>query len=151
MNKALSILFSSLLFCNIAQAESSLPECQGSNFPTWTNCYGKVGPLPISDDIYAGEWKGGKYHGQGIIEHPDGTKYIGKWKDGLPHGKGTLTESGGNMLGNGKMARDMDRELTQCQMDQNMLDNGKIVYQMEKAPIHLLMDCLLYTSPSPRD
>ena len=47
INKILGSLFSVLLFCNLAQAESSLPKCQGSNFPTWTNCYGKAGPLPI--------------------------------------------------------------------------------------------------------
>ena len=67
-NKVLGALFSGLLFCSIAEAESSLPACQGSNFPTWTNCYGKAGPLPISGDIYNGEWKDGKYHGQGTIE-----------------------------------------------------------------------------------
>ena len=91
MDKVLSTLFSCLLFCTIAQAESSLPRCQGSNFPTWTNCYGEVGPLPISGDIYAGEWKAGKYHGQGTIKYSDGTKYVGKWKDSLPNGQGTLT------------------------------------------------------------
>ena len=94
--KILGALFSGLLFCNIVQAESSLPECQGSNFPIWTNCYGKVGPLPMSGDIYVGEWKTGKYHGQGTIEYSDGTKYVGKWKDGLPNGQGTLTDSSGN-------------------------------------------------------
>ena len=73
-NKVLGTLFLGLLFCNIAQAESLFPACQGSNFPTWTNCYGKVGPLPISGDIYDGEWKDGKYHGQGTIEYSDGTK-----------------------------------------------------------------------------
>ena len=96
MNKFLGALFSGLLFCGILQAESSLPGCQGSNFPTWTNCYGEVGPLPISGDVYAGEWKVGKYHGQGTIEYPDGTKYVGTWKNGLPNGKGTLTDSSGN-------------------------------------------------------
>ena len=96
INTIRCVLFSGLLFCNIAQAESSLPRCQGSNFPTWTNCYGKVDPLPISGDIYAGEWKAGKYHGQGVIEYSDGTKYAGKWQDGLPNGQGTLTDSSGN-------------------------------------------------------
>ncbi len=43
MNKFLGALFSGLLFCGILQAESSLPGCQGSNFPTWTNCYGVEG------------------------------------------------------------------------------------------------------------
>ena len=95
-SKVLVALFSGLLFCNIAQAESSLSGCQGDNFPTWTNCYGKVGPLPISGDIYDGEWKTGKYEGQGTIKYSDGTKYAGKWKEGLPNGQGTLTDSNGN-------------------------------------------------------
>ena len=95
-NKVLGTLFSSLLLYNIAQAESSLPACQGSSFPTWTNCYGKVGPLPLSGDIYDGEWKTGKYEGQGTIQYSDGTKYVGKWKEGLPNGQGTLTDSNGN-------------------------------------------------------
>ena len=95
-NKVLGTLFLGLMFCNIVQAESSLPECQGSSFPTWTSCYGEVGPLPISGDIYAGEWKVGKYHGEGIIEYSDGTKYVGTWKNGLPNGHGTLTDSIGN-------------------------------------------------------
>ena len=97
MNKVLGTLFSGLLFCSIVQAESSLPECQGGNFPTWTNCYGEVGPLPISGDIYAGEWKDGKYYGQGTIKYSDETKYVGLWEGGLPNGQGTFTDSNGNM------------------------------------------------------
>ena len=31
---------------------------------------------------YEGEYKDGKYHGQGISRYPDGSKYEGKWKDG---------------------------------------------------------------------
>ena len=81
MNKVIGTLFSGLLFCNMVQAESSLPECQGDNYPTWTNCYGKVGPLPISGDIYAGEWKVGKYHGQGTYTWADGTVMKGIWKN----------------------------------------------------------------------
>ena len=97
MNKVLGALFLSLLFCNIAQAESSLPVCQGGNFPTWTSCYGKVGPLPISGDIYDGEWKAGKYHGQGTIKYSEGTKYVGKWKKGKRHGKGIFTHVDGKI------------------------------------------------------
>ena len=41
-----------------------------------------------------------------------------------------------------KMARDTDRELTQCQMAQITPDNGKVVCQMEKAFIYLLMEKL---------
>jgi len=93
IKKVIGGLFLCLLFCNVAQTKSSLPECQGTSFPTWTSCYGKVGPLPISRDIYAGEWKNGKYHGQGAIEYLDGTKYVGQWNDGLPNGQGTLIDS----------------------------------------------------------
>ena len=96
MNYITSVLFSSLVFCSIVQAESLLPECQGGNFPTWTDCYGKVGPLPITNDIYAGEWRSGKYHGQGTIEYSDGTIYAGEWENSLPNGQGTLTDSSGN-------------------------------------------------------
>ena len=96
IKKTLGILFIILLLSIKVQAESSLPRCEGSNFPTWTDCYGKVGPLPISGDIYDGEWKSGNFHGNGIIEYSDGTKYDGEWKEGLPNGKGVLTDSNGN-------------------------------------------------------
>jgi len=44
---------------------------------------------------YEGEYKDGKYHGQGISSYPDGSKYEGKWKDGKKHGQGTETLSSG--------------------------------------------------------
>ena len=100
IKKVIGVLFLFSLFCSIAQTESSLPKCQGTNFPTWTSCYGKVGPLPISGDIYVGEWKNGKYHGQGTIEYSDETKYIGQWNEGLPNGQGTLVDfSGAKYIG----------------------------------------------------
>ena len=79
MDRFVFALLLGLLFCNMARTESLLPRCQGDNFPTWTVCYGEVGPLPISGDIYAGEWKKGTYHGQGTIKYSDGTKYVGHW------------------------------------------------------------------------
>tara|TARA_B100001105_G_scaffold223578_1_gene192214 strand:- start:63 stop:659 length:597 start_codon:yes stop_codon:yes gene_type:complete len=39
---------------------------------------------------YVGEWKDGKYHGQGTYTWPDGKKYVGEWKDGKYHGPGTI-------------------------------------------------------------
>ena len=81
-SKILGLLFLVLLFCNLVQAESLLSECQGNNFPTWTSCYGKVGPLPISGDIYSGEWKDGKYHGQGTYTGTEGTVMKGIWENG---------------------------------------------------------------------
>ena len=36
-----------------------------------------------------GEWKDGKYHGQGTYTFKDGSKYVGEWKDDKYHGQGT--------------------------------------------------------------
>ena len=44
---------------------------------------------------YEGEYKDGKYHGQGTYTWSDGTKYVGEWKDGVFHGQGTLTSQDG--------------------------------------------------------
>ena len=33
-------LFLCLMFHEIAQTESSLPECEGKNYTQWTNCFG---------------------------------------------------------------------------------------------------------------
>ena len=42
---------------------------------------------------YEGEWKNGKYHGQGKLTIGkgifEGDKYEGDWKDGKQHGQGT--------------------------------------------------------------
>ena len=41
---------------------------------------------------YVGEYKDGKFHGQGTATHPEhGSKYVGEWKDGEMHGQGTYT------------------------------------------------------------
>ena len=97
IGEILLVLLLSLFCYDMARGKSLLPSCQGNNFPTWTNCHGKVGPLPISGDIYDGEWKDGKYHGKGTIEYSDSTKYLGEWKDGKRHGQGTYIMSDGSM------------------------------------------------------
>ncbi len=62
------------------------------------------GTLTLSDGRrYVGEWKNGKYHGQGTLSFLNGQKqgqgtytwsigreYIGQWKEGKKHGQGTL-------------------------------------------------------------
>ena len=68
-----------------------------------------------------------------------------------------------NTLGNGKIIKNMDKELLQGQMEENILENGKIIknmdkeflltnlaknmkenfyeaYTADKAPTHLLME-----------
>ncbi len=82
----------------LAWAESQLPECEGTDYRQWTNCQGTWNENNIltymtrSDgEKYVGEWKDGKYHGQGTCTWPDGKKYVGEWKDGKYHGQGTWT------------------------------------------------------------
>jgi hypothetical protein len=51
-----------------------------------------VGPKnEFAGDTYVGEFKGGKYHRQGTYTWADGTKYVGEYKNGKRHGQGTKT------------------------------------------------------------
>ena len=93
------------------QIESSLPECQGSDFRQWTNCKGtyttengykyvgkfKDGKILIGTATYSGgaryvgEFKNDEPHGQGTFTYSDGSKYFGEWKAGKGHGQGIKT------------------------------------------------------------
>jgi hypothetical protein len=44
---------------------------------------------------YVGEYKDGKYDGQGEITFPDGKQYVGQFKDGKYNGQGTMTSWNG--------------------------------------------------------
>jgi len=46
---------------------------------------------------YVGEWKNGKYHGQGTFTFPSGEKHVGKWKNQLPNGQGVHTYTDGRI------------------------------------------------------
>jgi hypothetical protein len=87
----LSISVLSLFYFNTAFA---LPECQGEDISKWTMCVGSM--ATSNGSKYTGEFKNGKYHGQGTITNAAGDKYNGGWKDGKFYGKGTLTYSNGN-------------------------------------------------------
>ena len=90
MKKLLLIIVLSLFWFNTLLA---LPKCQGEDISKWTMCEGIKATSKGSK--YVGEFKNGKYHGQGIITNAAGDKYIGGWKDGKFYGKGTLTYSNG--------------------------------------------------------
>jgi hypothetical protein len=90
MKKLLSIMVLGLLWCNMTFA---LPKCQGEDVSKWTICEGVK--TTSKGSKYTGEFKNGKYHGQGTIINVAGDKYIGGWKDGKFNGKGTLTYSNG--------------------------------------------------------
>ena len=91
MKKPLSIIVFALLLCNTAFA---LPKCQGEDTSKWTMCVGSM--TTSKGSKYSGEFKNGKYHGQGTTTNIAGDKYVGGWKDGKFYGKGTLTYSNGN-------------------------------------------------------
>ena len=50
-------------------------------------------------DTYTGEFKDGKYSGQGTMVYWSDMTYIGGWKNGVEHGQGTLTVGGSTMTG----------------------------------------------------
>ena len=91
MIKLLTIIALSLFLSNTA---SALPKCIGDDISKWTICEGIK--TTSKGSKYIGEFKNGKYYGQGTITNSAGDKYIGGWKDGKFYGKGTLTYSNGD-------------------------------------------------------
>jgi hypothetical protein len=91
--------------------QSSLPECPGSplvgsisDVAAWDGCEGTHAFGPSSKHAgqkYVGEFKDGKFHGQGTItfsapHKSAGEKYVGEYKDHKLHGQGTGTFSAPN-------------------------------------------------------
>ena len=118
MKKFLVTVFISSLFCNIAYAQSSLPECGGSPYEIkkfsltggglatkakmlakWRNCHGTL--INKDGSQYVGEFQGGKYSGQGTFTWGDGEfagdKYVGEFLKGKRSGIGTYTFSNGDV------------------------------------------------------
>ena len=80
----LSLVF---LLAAVAFGQSSLPPCKGTDETRWSNCYGSWADAEGGN--YLGEWKGGKFDGQGTAIYAIGDKYVGQWKDGNESGQGT--------------------------------------------------------------
>ena len=91
MKKFQSILVLVLLWCNTA---FSLPKCKGEDISKWTMCEGIK--TTSKGSKYSGEFKDGKYHGQGTITNAAGDKYIGGWNNGKFFGEGILTRFNGD-------------------------------------------------------
>ena len=92
-----SILVSVAVLLGSAGEGWSLPPCPGTyNETTWTNCIGTV--TSSKGDLYVGEFKDGKKHGQGTYTTANGSKYVGEYKDDKMHGQGTITLADGRVL-----------------------------------------------------
>ena len=48
-------------------------------------------------DKYVGEFKDDDFYGQGTYTYADGDKYVGEWKDDKKHGQGTFTAADGSV------------------------------------------------------
>ena len=90
------LLLLCLLGCGMVFAQSNLPACQGSDASRWTNC---VGTYTFANGKYVGEFKDGKYGGQGTLTFANGNKYVGELKDGWFSGQGTYTFANGKYVG----------------------------------------------------
>ena len=77
----------------------ALPQCPSDTAAKWHNCFGTYTFGKNSQwagDKYVGEYKDGKYHGQGTTTYADGDKYVGEYQDNKRHGQGTYTYADGD-------------------------------------------------------
>ena len=99
-----------LMVCNVGFAECIKGDCNngrgtftytdGSKYTgEWKN--GKWHGEGISTlrgvGTYDGEFKDDEYHGLGTFTYTDGSKYAGEWKNGKWHGEGTYTAEDGSI------------------------------------------------------
>jgi hypothetical protein len=75
-------------------AQSNLPACRGSDSTRWSNCVGSV--TFDGGNKYVGEWKDGKFNGQGTYNWVSGEQHVGEFKGGRRHGQGNVTYADGN-------------------------------------------------------
>ena len=97
MRKAILVL---LLAVASNSAAARLPPCPGSyRIATWTNCFAEL--TNADGGTYVGEFKDGKFDGQGTYTFPDGQKYVGEWRDDRRSGHGTKYRADGTILQSG--------------------------------------------------
>ena len=108
-----AIIFVGIMLCASVNAQQSrLPSCPENQSAVWHECFGKH--TAPNGDFYIGEFKNGKYEGQGKriradgrvavgefkndklngmaeVKNPDGKVYKGQIKDDVIHGQGKLS------------------------------------------------------------
>jgi hypothetical protein len=48
-----------------------------------------------------GDFRAGKFNGQGILTLPNGSRYVGEFVDGIRKGRGKLLDAGGRVVEEG--------------------------------------------------
>ena len=86
------IFLSTFLFSVSVHA---LPDCPSDTSVRWNNCFGTY--TYAGGNIYVGEYKDGKRHGQGTYTYASGNIYVGEWKEDGRHGQGTYTFTNGDI------------------------------------------------------
>ena len=81
------------LMAGSAMAQSNLAAC-GGDYRIWTDCFG-------TDGGYVGEFKDGKFNGQGTYTYYSGDKYVGEFKDGTFNGQGIEFNADGSIQQSG--------------------------------------------------
>jgi len=93
------ILFAIFIFTSVSgtfaqRITSNFPNCQNTQrYTTWSNCFGDH--AFVNGDSYSGEWKDGKYHGQGVFIFKNGNRYSGGFREGKYDGRGISVYSNG--------------------------------------------------------
>ena len=102
MKRLLSVLVVFGVFLGSVGESLALPECPGSPSKSangsdqWTNCFG-THAVGENGYKYVGEFKDGKFHGQGTEAFTNGDKYVGEFKGGVRHGQGKLNYADGRI------------------------------------------------------
>ena len=73
-------------------SQTTLAPCQG-DVSRWTNCFGTRN---FAGGQYVGEFKDGKFSGQGTFSYKNGDKYVGEWKEDNVDGWGIYTHANGD-------------------------------------------------------
>lgn len=105
---------------------SNLPNCKGTSFTTWSNCFG-VHDGFAGLNRYIGEFLDGKYNGRGIryIKNNESPYQIGLFKnDSYIYGSGKV-------LRNGELVRDIALK-TESKVEQYIEKNQSIENDMEQ-------------------
>ena len=104
-----------------ASAEGSdLPPCKGSDYSKWHNCFGTY--TFANGNKYVGEFRDGKYNGQGTFTHFDGRIDKGIWENNELVYSGTKEEYEKELKRKREAKIRAEREATRQKAHENAMD-----------------------------